>query len=270
MKCTAIALLLSISAFAAPPAFEVASIKVTKDRAPRFGSIIHGPDTLTMRGISIWVAARWAYGVESFQLSAPEWTQTEPLYDIVAKAPNPVSSSQMRLMLQTLLSQRFHLSAHWQKQQMPVTALLVAKGGPKFHETTEKYDAALGPEMPFQFLGFDSSVHMQRSLVEGGRIRDSFTSVSMPALASILAMSASRNPFEKVPVVDMTGLKGRYDVTLVYDRFAASEGEHPSGDEMLADYKTVLQKQLGLTLEARKAAIEVLVIDHADRQPTAN
>ncbi len=83
-------------------------------------------------------------------------------------------------------------------------------------------------------------------------------------------MWASRAPFEKVPVVDMTGLKARYDLTLLHDRLANTEGERPTGDDVLADYKTLLQKQLGLTLERRKAPVEVLVIDHADRQPTPN
>jgi uncharacterized protein (TIGR03435 family) len=271
MKCAAMTLLLvPLSILAATPAFEVASVKVTKDRAPRFGSITHGPDTLTMRGISLWMAVRWAYGIESFQLSAPEWTQTDPIYDVLGKAPAQVPASQMRLMLGTLLSERFHLAVHWQKQQMSVSALLVAKSGKKFHETTEKYNDALGPEMPFQFLGFDGSVHMQRRLGDGGRMTDSFTNISMPVFASVLAMFASRNPFEKVPVLDMTGLKGKYDVIVVHDRLATTEGEHPTGDDVLADYKTLLQKQLGLTLEPRKAAVEVLVVDHVDRQPTPN
>ncbi len=72
------------------------------------------------------------------------------------------------------------LVVHWQKQQMPVGALLVAKNGKTFHETTETYDSALGPEMPFQFLGFENSIHIQRSVGDGGRIRDSFTNISMP------------------------------------------------------------------------------------------
>ena len=271
MKRAAMTLLLfPMSIPAVTPAFEVASVKVTTNRAPRFGSITNGPDTLTMRGVSLWMAIRWAYGVESFQISGPEWTQADPLYDIIGKAPAQVPASQMRRMLRTLLSERFHLALHRQKQQMSVSALLVAKSGKKFHESIEKSDSALGPEIPFQFLGFDNSVHVQRRVSDGGRVTDSFTNISMPMFASVLAMSASRNPFEKVPVLDMTGLKGRYDLIVVHEPLATAEGEHPTGDDVLADYKILLQRQPGLTLEVRKAAVEVLVIDHADRQPTPN
>ncbi len=121
MKCAGMTLLLfAMSIVAATPAFEVASVKLTKDRAPRFGSITHGPDTLTVRGISLWMAVRWAYGVESFQLSGPEWTQTDPLYDILAKAPTRVPATQTRLMLRTLLSERFHLAGCGKSMREPL------------------------------------------------------------------------------------------------------------------------------------------------------
>jgi uncharacterized protein (TIGR03435 family) len=257
---------------AAPPAFEVASVKVATDRTPRFGSITCGPNMLTMRGVSMWMAIRWAYGVESFQMSAPEWTQTDPLYDILAKAPGLVLTSQMRLMLRTLLAERFHVMVHSAKKEMRVTALLVAKGGLKFHKTTGKYDSALGMEMPFQFLGFDSGVHLQARVDSRGGPRQSFTNISMPEFAAMLAMVASRTPFEKVAVVDMTGLKGRYDVALVHERPSAAPSEelHLTSDDVLADYKPLMQKQLGLTLESRKAAVDVLVIENVERRPTPN
>ena len=87
MRCAAITfLLLPISMVAAQPAFEVASVKVTTDRAPPFGSVTYGPNMLTMRGVSMWMAIRWGYGVTRFQMSAPEWNQTDPLHDILAKA----------------------------------------------------------------------------------------------------------------------------------------------------------------------------------------
>jgi uncharacterized protein (TIGR03435 family) len=265
-------LLLPISMLAALPGFEVASVKVTTDRAPRYGSITCGPNTLTMRRVSMWMALRWAYGVESFQMLAPEWTQTVPLYDILAKAPDRVTPSDMRVMLRTLLAERFHVMAHTEKKEMRVMALLVARDGPKFRETTGKYDSALGLEMPFQFLGFDSGVHLQAREDSGGGPRQSFTNISMPEFAVMLAMVASRTPFEKVPVIDMTGLKGRYDIALVHERPSAppAEGLHLTGDDVLADYKALMQKQLGLTLEPRKAAVDVLVIENVERHPTPN
>jgi uncharacterized protein (TIGR03435 family) len=269
----------------APPAFEVASVKVNpglfrnQDPGPREGAIQYTPDTLTMRGISLWLIVRWAYGVGSFQLSGPDWMQRAVpprRYDIVAKAPGPVRESQMRVMLRALLAERFHLAVHWEKKEMPVTALVVAKGGAKFHESTGRYDPARGEEMPMQFLGYGSDVHMQR--IWGSPLTDSYTNVPMNLFASVLAMAASKTPYEKVPVLDMTGLKGRYDFVLVLDlpRRARSEGGDAPSDEAappdnpLADIGRILPKQLGLTLENRKASVDVLVIDHVEREPTPN
>jgi uncharacterized protein (TIGR03435 family) len=256
---------------AAPPAFEVASVKVNPD-PPRkfFGAIQRSPDSLTMRGISLWLGVRWAYGVESFQISGPEWLQAPPFYDILAKAPGAVRESEMRWMFRTLLAERFHLAVHWEKREMPVMALVVAKGGPKFRESVGKYDPQRGAEAPMQFLGFASSVHIQRSF-DQGRVRDSFTNMPMKDFASVLAMWASRSPYEKVAVVDMTGLAGRFDFAIVMDRPGSAEGGEASlPDDPLGAIERVLPKELGLALQRRKASVDVLVIDHADRNPTPN
>jgi uncharacterized protein (TIGR03435 family) len=256
------------------PAFEVASIKVNPNPPHKFfGAIQRSPDRLTMRSLSLWMIVRWAYGLESFQISGPEWLQAPPYYDILAKAPKPVRESEMRLMLRALLAERFHLAVHSEKKEMPVRALAVAKGGPKLRESSGKYDPGLGVEAPMQFLGFDSDVHMQRRQDPDGRIRDSYTNMPMRLFASVLAILASRTPYEKVAVVDMTGLQGRYDFALVLDRPGGVRGEGgdaPSLDDPLDALEGVLAKELGLCLQGRKAAVDVLVIDHADRIPAAN
>jgi uncharacterized protein (TIGR03435 family) len=268
----------------APPAFELASVKVNADpdrqRGPgRLGQIQYSPDTLTMRGISLWMSARWAYGVENFQISGPDWMQSSPVYDIVAKAPGPVPAGQLRLMLRTLLAERFHLTLHRERKEMPVTALLVGTGGPKFHESTGKYDPERGAEAPMRFLGYDDSVHIQRSQEPDGRLRDSYTNVSMKLFAAVLELASSRSGFDKVPVVDMTGLQGRFDFVVILDRPGGvrSEGEGalpgdppPPADDPLAAWKPILQKQLGLTLKPGRAMADVIVVDHLDKEPTPN
>jgi uncharacterized protein (TIGR03435 family) len=266
----------------ASPTFEVASVKInpslgrSQDPGPRLGAIQYSPDTLTMRKMSMWLMVRWAYGLGSFQISAPDWMRhpLPPFYDIVAKASGSVRRSQMQLMLRTLLAERFHLAVHWEKKEMPVTALLVGRDGPRLHESTGRYDPARGAEAPVQFLGLDNNVHIQRTW-DQGRLRDSYTDVPMNLFASLLAMWASQTPYDNVPVLDMTGLQGRYDFTLVMDRPSGgtSEGgdaprELSSPDNLLADFKRILPKQLGLTLERRKAPVDVLVIDRVDKEPT--
>jgi uncharacterized protein (TIGR03435 family) len=197
--------------------------------------------------------------------------QSPPFYDIVAKSSGPVPESQLRLMLQALLAERFHLATHRETKEMPVTALLVAKSGPKLQESAGEYRLERGAEAPMQFLAYDSSVHIQRGQEPGGRIRDSYTNVSMKFFAAVLELMGSRSPLDKVPVVDMTEMHGRYDFAIVLDLTQPHEGDTPSAsDDVLANFKPVLEKQLGLTLEHRKAMVDVLVVDHADKTPAEN
>jgi uncharacterized protein (TIGR03435 family) len=262
----------AIAHAASPPAFEVASVKVNPNPGRKFGAIRFSPDTLTMRGIPLSLAVRFAYGVDSFQVIGLERLQAPPFYDIVGKAAGHVPEDQLRLMLAMLLAERFHLVVHRENKEMMVTALLVARGGTKFRASTGRYDATLGAEMPMDFLGYDSSTHLQRVLEAGGRFRDSFTNVSMKLFASVLAIMASRGPNEKVPVVDMTGLQGRYDFALTQERpeAAGGEGAHAAAEDVLASVKPSLERDLGLTLARRKARIGVLVVDRVDKSPTPN
>lgn len=258
---------------AANPHFEVASIRINSAGGPRFGVIQRSPDTLTMRAVSLWMSIRWAYDLESFGISGPDWLQTAPLYDIVAKAPGPTTESDMRLMLRSLLAERFHLVTHHQQSEVPVNALVVAKGGPKLHSNGGKYNPAAGAEMPLQFLGFDDKAHVQVNIDSTGRRRETFTSAPIALLASVLAMLSSRTPYDKVAVVDMTGLKGTFDFVLVHDPAGPGdrvEGSHPTSNDVLADYKPVLEKELGLTIAPRRIATDILVVDRAEKNPTSN
>jgi uncharacterized protein (TIGR03435 family) len=198
--------------------------------------------------------------------------QMPPFYDVVAKASGAVPESQLRLMLRTLLAERFHLAVHEEKREIAVTELEVAKGGVKFHDSAGNYDPELGPEAPMQFLGYDSGVHIQRSQEGSGRLRDSYTDISMPVFAAVLELMANKSPLDKLPVVDKTGFTGRYDFAIVFDLSAQShegDGTAPS-DDVLATFKPIFEKELGLTLGHGKATVDVLVVDHADKIPTAN
>jgi len=263
----------AISAQSPSPAFDVGSVKVNNTPGRPNPAIRYSPDTLTMRQVSLALAVRWAYGPGSLQISAPDWMETSPLYDILTKASGPVPESQLRLMLQSLLAERFHLAVHVEKKEMPAMALLVAKGGPKFHESDGSYDPGRGAESPLHFLGYDDSVHMQRSQDTNGRLRDSFTNIPMTLFATVLAAMGTLTPYSNVPlpVIDTTGMPGRYDLQIVHDLSGHREGEGPqAAEEVLGDLKPILEKDLGLTLERRKAMLDVLVVDRADRTPTAN
>src|SRR4051794_21095898 len=106
---------------AQPAAFEVASVK--RSTEPNVGGYRHQitPDSLTMLHVSMGYCIRLAYGVSrSYELAGPGWIDppTEVLVDIVAKAGRPVSDAQIKLMLQTLLAERFKLAVHREKRNL--------------------------------------------------------------------------------------------------------------------------------------------------------
>jgi uncharacterized protein (TIGR03435 family) len=142
-------------------------------------------------------------------------------------------------MLQALLADRFKLAAHAEKREMPMFALVIAKGGPRLITTN-----AIGA-------------------LSGGRGRISITGGddALAVLAFELSWRLGR------PVIDRTGLNGRYELTLNWtEDDVPSPAANTSGAPSLF---TAIQEQLGLKLEATRGPVQVLVIDHAER-PSEN
>jgi uncharacterized protein (TIGR03435 family) len=242
-----------------PPfeAFEVATIKPT------------GPEPTGSRWIRMQSGDRFAahnHAVRTliaaaFDLSpqaisgGPEWVDSER-WDILAKTPGGVRPdlSEQMSMLRQLLSERFKLAYHREPKQLSIYTLTLAKGGPKLKESTVLPDAT--PEGPPPLI-FDLSP----------------TGAHLPARYATIAEFASvlqRSPLDR-PVVDQTGLSGRYDFDL---EFAPDESvwggivPRPENSEKPNLFKA-LQEQLGLRLEATKGPVDVLVIDHIDK-PSEN
>jgi uncharacterized protein (TIGR03435 family) len=223
--------------------FEVASIKPSQagnmDReGNRRENVDTQPGRLTMRNASLSSCIRWAYGVQASQVSGPGWLDTER-FDIVATAAGRASEDQMRVMLRALLGERFKLTLHRDSRVMSAFELVVAKNGPKMHPSE----------------GEGKSAH------HGNGVKETFEKLSMAELAEHLS-----GPMHG-PVIDKTGLSGRFDFTLDLSGYFVPD-RRP--DEMPSFIATSVQEQLGLKLESRKAPIEILVIDHAERVPTEN
>lgn len=227
------------------PAFDVASIKpAALARVGGEGSLKESiqisPLSLTMRNISLGYCMEWAYRVKEYQISGASWTGSER-YDIFARTGSPAGEGRLRLMLQTLLAERFHLVFHRDRKELPVYALLPGKDKPRLQESQ--------PDTPNSM-----------TLIRPG-LRLTFRHESLSQLADWLSglLVIDR------PVLDETGIQGFYDFPLDLRELrlpdAAEPGPSPS---------SALSEQLGLRLEARKAALEVLVIDHAERIPIAN
>src|SRR5579863_2359753 len=119
------------------PSFEVASIKPSQTPQGRGlpslrEDINTDPARLTMGNVSLNTAIRWAYKLSVYEVSGPDWLMTTR-FDITAKAASPVAEEQLRLMLQSLLKERFQLAVHLQTKEISGYALLVSRNGTKLH-----------------------------------------------------------------------------------------------------------------------------------------
>ena len=134
-----------VPAFAQTAAFEVASVTMSDPAARGSDGITVNPGRLSARKISLKELLVEAYGVSYYQISGgPEWLNAE-LYDVEAKSETPASADQMRLMLRTLLTERFKLAIHRERKEMRVYALTVGKGGPRIHAVKEGDGAPANP-----------------------------------------------------------------------------------------------------------------------------
>jgi len=108
--------------------FDVASIRATTDR--RDESLVVNPGSLIYSRVSLKDCLEAAYGVKRYQISGPDWLDTQ-LFDIAARVEGNHGREEIMLMLQTLMADRFKLELHREQKEQPVYALLVGKNGPK-------------------------------------------------------------------------------------------------------------------------------------------
>lgn len=273
---------------AAPrPEFEVASIKPSPPAAPGghvdVGLHVDGAQVrCTWFSLADYIGM--AYEVRHYQITGPSWLASER-FDIAAKVPSG-EREHIRLMLQALLSDRFHMKMHREKKELPVYALTVGKTGPKLKESPVDAAARAAAEPPGEANVGATGGPGGVSVNMGGGSSFSFANnqfeakkVTMASFADTLARFMDR------PVVDLTDLKAAYDFTLditaedyraMLIRSAIAAGvqlppealralDMSSGDSL---YSAI--EKLGLKLEPRKTAVDVLVIDHMEKLPTEN
>ncbi len=219
-----------------------------------------------------------AYSMKRFQIAGPSWLETQK-FEITAKIPEGATKEQVKVMLQNLLAERFQVALHRESKELPIFALLVGKTGPKMKESAdEPADTSdtlptgppgapiatrvkMSPDGCPDFPG----LHMgSRMIFMNGRACLTTVQQTMPGLADMLSERFDR------PVVDMTGLPGRYDFKLHFDPAGVIGMTADTGDNPLPDVFSAVQEQLGLKLESRKGMIDLLVIDRAEKNPTEN
>jgi uncharacterized protein (TIGR03435 family) len=233
--------------------FEVASIRASQFQSAdgeggQAESINVSGDRLTMRNVTLRSCISWAYNIQDFQVAGELGVNR---FDITAKAAAPAAIplsaiplptiQSMREMMRALLADRFKFTFHRDTRQLASLALIVSKGGPKVQISQQD-----GP----------------------GILR--------PTRSAMVAQHATMAEFVKTlsgplrtPVVDETGLTGRYDFTVDLSSYFADtrQGDQP---DITGIVMSALRDQLGLKLESRKEPVEILVIDHVEKNPTGN
>jgi uncharacterized protein (TIGR03435 family) len=235
------------------PAFEVASIKPVEGLRGRLYYFSSSGPRARYIGYTTGQLIMEAYDVKNYQVAfaptvkAPAGGEYgSALYDIEAKAEGDHARrrDEFRLMLQSLLTDRFKLKLHREAKEIPVYALVVGKDGPKFKVSP--------PEAV-------ESTHVG---VNGRNQNITATKKGMDEFATMIpnVFAVSR------PVVNHTGLHGTYDF-----KIEATPESRITGDDPAMKNITIFAavQQLGLKLEPQKATIEVLIVDHVAK-PSAN
>jgi uncharacterized protein (TIGR03435 family) len=237
----------------AKPSFEVASIRPDDEGSrSRFSIVNIEGEHYSARKVTVRDLMKFAYRLQAKQIDGlPSWAD-ETTYDINAlmQPEGRPSFDQLRVMLQKLLADRFKLTTHSDQRVMPVYVLAVAKGGSKLKPSdspnVHDLERPVAGGMEFILYGSPTSGYanyLQQALVDR-------------------------------PVVDQTGLTGRFDfdVTFMPDETMFGGRFRPSADSQASaapNFFTAIQEQLGLKLIPEKASATVLVVDHIE-QPSEN
>jgi uncharacterized protein (TIGR03435 family) len=282
--------LVAVAAFGQTPraVFEVASSRATDQSNPQQVSVgVHVDGAqVNITYFSLKDYIRVAYRLKDYQVLGPDFIASDR-FDIAAKLPAGASREQVPDMLKSLLEERFHIQSHMDTKEFPVYALIEAKGGFKLKETPQEAGAeaaAAGPAPAVNVSASGSARGVTVNMGHGSYFAFADNKLETKKL-TMTVFSDTLARFMDRPVVDMTGLKGNYDITLNFTqedytamliRSAITAGvvlppqalralEFSSGDSL-----TNALQQVGLKLDARKAPLPVLIVDKIDKTPTAN
>jgi uncharacterized protein (TIGR03435 family) len=280
----------------ARPAFDVASVKPNNTDGPRDSNFPLGPGNVYVPNGGFFSATNqplYTYVGFAFKLAAsqmpdlPDWTRVER-FDIQARAGGDPTKDRMRLMMQSLLAERFQLKFHRETRQATVYVLTVSepgKTGPKLkpHAAEETCTTSPAPPAPGEASLWARLTEEGYPIVCGGLFnlggtnqRFGARNVPMTLIANALAGISGLDH----PVVNETGLTGNFDFVLEWApeqpldaQAGGMMGAAPLGGGREAPnappFPKALKTQLGLKIELQKRPMEVMVVDHIER-PSAN
>jgi uncharacterized protein (TIGR03435 family) len=257
------------SVLAQTPTFEVATIKRNMSGSTSASNRALPGGRVTITNNTLRNIIRNFHRIQPYQLiGGPDWLSTER-WDIVAKAEGDPPPERMIEMVKTLVADRFKLTTHTETRELPIYALVLAKGdkslGPQLHRSTTDCAAifaearARGGAPP---RGPDGGPLCGINMDTG---RMATSAVTIADLARNLSMVAGRS------VVDKTGLPGNFDLELTW------APEVPAGNAAVGtpdaaplagdapSLFTAIQEQLGLKLDPQRGPVEVLVIDSVEK-----
>jgi len=279
------------------PRFDVASVRPAGSTppytpSPLAGDITGGPGTgdptrMTFTWVPMRVLLMRAFALPLDQISGSDWVMGQDArFGISAIVPAGATKEQVNEMLLNLLKERFHFTYHSEKKDFDAYALVVTKGGPKLKDAAPA-DGPLAeppppgtinsaapldrdgfPQLPAGRPGYQGSG-------KNGVTHMTFRMETPEQLAAVLQVQLRPSR-----VVDKTGLAGKYDFNLEFSNaglrgpggrpFVPPSAGEPQQPDPAPDLFSALEKQLGLRLEKSKTQLDVIVIDHMDKQPTEN
>jgi len=266
----AMIVLSALPALPAQPAFEAASMRPSAvlpnglygNYRKAGGPGTSDPGRMILENFDIRSLILNAYDLPLYRLIAPE-SLFNVRFDVTAIIPAGTTKEQFLLMQQNLLATRLGLVVHREKKEMPVYELVIAKVGSKLKvapppgETAEfprsfdlKQDKEGFPVLPAGQTMYAST---------GNRISLQGVGETMEHFASTLAGQLS------APVIDTTGLTGKYDFTMKW-----IPGNLRPDDDPGLSLEAALAQQLGLSLRKTRGQVDVLVVDHVEKTPTEN
>ncbi len=245
--------------------FDVISVKQVYPHTVRSGGSIttYGPQSIPCQyqpdrvrcSLTIRSLIEEAYQVDDIEVDAPRFTYDwDYSFAIEATMPPGTSKQTARLMLQQALAERFGLKVHWEKRDTPVYALVPGENGVKIQPDADPDHPKLRPMTLPNGKTAGSSMH-------SGPGEFWATGFTLELFAKNLRYRAGLDR----PVVDMTGLTGKYTIDMHW-----TPPEPPSNGSVDPAILSVMESKLGLRLEKRKLPCNVLVVDHVEKAPSAN
>jgi uncharacterized protein (TIGR03435 family) len=266
------------------PAFDVASVRENRSEEQRYSNfpLNPGPQYGVHDGLLIarnmpllqYIVFAWKpdmFQIQTFRDRLPDWARTSR-FDIQARAQGNPTKDEMRWIMQSLLVERFHIEVHHEMREVPVYALILAKPekmGPDLKPHPEDDPACLKMQLPQTVAGaYPGGCGLAAAIAPQATGSVAVGGYNMTMAAVATALGGAGNVVDR-PVVDKTGLMGKFDFTVEFvpetnDRRADDGGSFSSQSSGPTFYEA-LREQLGLRMVAQRGVADVIIIDHLER-----